>query len=198
MIQIYFFFKRIINKLHNVLYKKSALYKLKKANVNFCNDIIISGPSILNIYGKCTLGKRFICRSSIEECIDYGYSKIVVRPNAELHIGDYCGISNVLLHCYDHIKIGNYVNIGAGTIIFDTNFHSTNWKDRENRRTEVRKAKTAPINIGDFVFIGARCIICKGVNIGDKSIVAAGSVVTRDIPAGEIWGGNPAKFIKKI
>ena len=43
----------------------------------------------------------------------------------------------------------------------------------------------------------ARCIIGK-VTIGDKSIVAAGSVVTRDIPAGEIWGGNPAKFIKKI
>jgi acetyltransferase-like isoleucine patch superfamily enzyme len=48
------------------------------------------------------------------------------------------------------------------------------------------------------VFIGARCIILKGVTIGEKSIVAAGSVVTKNIPEGEVWGGNPAKFIKKI
>ena len=50
----------------------------------------------------------------------------------------------------------------------------------------------------DDVFIGANCYIGKGVIIGDRSIVAAGSVVVKSIPADEIWGGNPAKFIKKI
>lgn len=51
--------------------------------------------------------------------------------------------------------------------------------------------------INDNVFIGARCIILKGVTIGSKSIIGAGSVVTKNIPEGEIWAGNPAKFIKK-
>lgn len=189
-VHMYTFFEKIVKKSQKIYFHKKAIHKLRKSKADFDNDVKFYGNTIFNIKGKVTIGKEFICCSSIDYCIDYGYSKIVVRPNAELHIGDYCGISNVLLHCYDHIKIGNYVNIGAGTIIFDTNFHSTNWKDRENRGTDVKKAKTDPINIGDFVFIGARCIICKGVNIGDKSIVAAGSIVTRDIPAGEIWGGE--------
>jgi len=92
------------------------------------------------------------------------------------------------------------VNIGAGCLIFDSNFHCPDWRIRGsgNREEDVNSAKTASVYIGNYVFIGARCIICKGVHIGDKSIVAAGSVVVKDIPAGEIWGGNPAHFIKRI
>ena len=82
--------------------------------------------------------------------------------------------------------------------IYDSNFHSLDWRKRRNRLEDIADAKKSPICIGDYVFIGAHCIIGKGVTIGDKSIIAAGSVVTRDVPAGEIWGGNPAKFIKKI
>lgn len=52
--------------------------------------------------------------------------------------------------------------------------------------------------IGDNVLIGAHSIILKGVTIGNNAVVAAGSVVSRSIPANELWGGNPAKFIKKI
>lgn len=53
------------------------------------------------------------------------------------------------------------------------------------------------IKIGRHVFIGAQSIICQSVSIGDSAIVAAGSVVTKSIPAYEIWGGCPARFIKK-
>lgn len=73
--------------------------------------------------------------------------------------------------------IGNHVNIGAECIIIDSNFHSTNWQDRADRRKDVQDAKTASIHIGDYVFIGTRCIINKGITIGEKSIIAAGSVV---------------------
>lgn len=52
--------------------------------------------------------------------------------------------------------------------------------------------------IGNNVFIGANVIICKPVTIGDRAFVAVGSVVTKDIPEGEIWAGVPAKFIKKV
>lgn len=54
------------------------------------------------------------------------------------------------------------------------------------------------VKIGNNVFVGAHSIICKSVTIGDDVVIAAGSVVTKDIPSGEIWGGVPAKFIKKV
>lgn len=198
MIHIYLVYKRCINVICRMIHQRIAVYYLRKNKANFHDDIIFNGPCELHISGKLTIGREFICNSSIKHCIDDGHSMINVISDAELCIGDSTGISNVQLHCYDKINIGNYVNIGAGTIIFDTNFHSTNWKDRENRIIDVTNAKTAPIYIGNYVFIGARCIIGKGVKIGDMSIIAAGSVVTKDIPAGEIWGGNPARFISKI
>ena len=58
-------------------------------------------------------------------------------------------------------------------------------------RTEIE-----PIVIGDDVWIGSRSLIMKGVHIGNGAIIAAGSVVTKDVPAYEIWGGNPAHFLK--
>ena len=57
---------------------------------------------------------------------------------------------------------------------------------------------SVPVIIGNNVFIGMDSLILKGVTIGDYAIVAARSVVTKSIPAGEVWGGNPAKFIRKI
>ncbi len=87
---------------------------------------------------------------------------------------------------------------GGGTYINDSNHHSTDWRDRADRKLDVQNAKTAPIVIGDYVFIGARCMILKGVTIGEKSIIAAGSVVVKDIPANCIAGGNPCKVIKVL
>ena len=58
--------------------------------------------------------------------------------------------------------------------------------------------KSAPVLIKEGAFIGAHSIILKGVTIGKHSIIGAGSVVTKSIPDGEIWAGNPARFIRKI
>ena len=54
------------------------------------------------------------------------------------------------------------------------------------------------VKIGNNVFIGAHSIICQPVTIGDDVVIAAGAVVTKDIPSGEVWGGVPAKFIRKV
>lgn len=193
MIRIFLLYKKIVNKIKLLLCQKSAIYQLKKANAIVAPGITFIGENTLYIAGKVRIGKNFICRTGPE-----GHSKIFVYKDAELQIGDNSGTNNITILCKDKIVIGNYVNIGNSTYIYDSNFHSLDWKKRENRVEDVNNAKNAPIHIGDYVFIGARCIIGKGVTIGNKSIVAAGSVVTRDIPAGEIWGGNPAKFIKFI
>ncbi len=101
----------------------------------------------------------------------------------------------MVIDCSDHITIGDYVNIGAGCLIMDSNFHSTDWRMRMTKE-DTKNARTAPIKIGDAAFIGARSIICKGVTIGDHAMIAAGSVVVSDIPANCMAGGNPARVIR--
>jgi len=114
--------------------------------------------------------------------------------DAIIEIGDDTGISNVILAARTRITIGKKVNLGGGVKIFDTDFHSI---DLQERLDDVN-IPTRPVVIEDGCFIGADVIILKGVTIGKESVVAAGSVVAKNIPAGEIWGGNPAKFIKKL
>lgn len=166
-------------------------------------------PHKCHFYGKTFLclkagaeviiGNGFIARSGKTAGIDCGNGcKIAVEHNARLIIGEMSGITNTVIQCHKEIIIGNNVNIGAGCMIMDSNFHSTDWRDRLNRRKDIENHRSNPVRIGNVAFIGARSIICKGVNIGDHTIIAAGSVVVTDIPANEVWGGNPARFIKKV
>lgn len=82
-------------------------------------------------------------------------------------------------------------------MVFTTDFHSLDPKTRRGK-DDIMNRVSAPVIIEDNAFIGARSIILKGVTIGMNSVVGAGSVVTKSIPANEIWAGNPAKFIRKI
>ncbi len=107
-------------------------------------------------------------------------------------------MSCVVLWAKGQIDIGDNVMIGADVMILDSDMHSLNYMNRRDFRTDASDAKVLPITIGNDVFIGTRSIISKGTSIGDRSIVAAGSVVTKSIPADEIWGGNPAQLLKKI
>ncbi len=119
---------------------------------------------------------------------------LIKGKGAVIEIGDNCGFSNVVLAAKTHIAIGKNVFLGGGVRIFDTDFHST---DLQERLDDVN-IPTKPVVIEDGCFIGADAIILKGVTVGKESVVGAGSVVAKSIPPGEIWGGNPAKFIKKL
>lgn len=121
--------------------------------------------------------------------------KIMIEKDAKLSIGHHSGFNGVLIYCQESITIGNYVKVGGGTRIFDTDHHSLDW---EERRSMDKKVKHSPIVIEDDVFIGTNCIIGKGVTIGARSIIAAGSVVVKSIPEDCIAGGNPCKVIKNI
>ena len=182
-------FKNI--SLKGYLFRKGVVFPL---DIQFLGgvEVLIHNDSVVQI------GKAFICRG-YGYGLDLGiYSQIVVTKGAKLLIGDFTGISNTSIHCHQEITIGHHVNIGGGCKIFDTNFHSIDWRDRNDRKKDVENQKTASVHIGDYVFIGTRSIVCKGVTIGDRSVIAAGSVVVKDVPADEVWGGNPAHFIKKL
>ena len=81
--------------------------------------------------------------------------------------------------------------------MYTTDFHSLDPQIRASAEDTLHKA-CAPVRICEGAFIGAHCIILKGVTIGARSIVGSGSVVTKSIPADEIWAGNPARFIRSL
>ena len=95
--------------------------------------------------------------------------------------------SNVTIDCFDAITIGNGVAISKGVTIRDSDNHSINGNEKVS----------APIVIGDNVWIGLDAIILKGVNIGKGSVVAAGAVVTRDVPEKVLVGGVPARILRE-
>lgn len=100
-------------------------------------------------------------------------------------IGKNVSFDSVFPEC---ITLENNVHITNGCV-FLTHFMDTSREDLS--------WKKGYIHIGENVFIGTNTIIAKPISIGGNSIIGAGSVVTKDIPANEIWAGNPAKFIKK-
>ena len=179
------------------------------ANVAYCmargvqidnyKTISFNGHTFLSIHrdSSVQIAPYFVVNSGSRYTMGTESSKINVGKGATLRIGEHTGISSCVLVCRNKIEIGNYVFVGYGTMIYDTDFHSLNWRER-GYDVPIKNIKTSPVKIGNNVFIGARCIIGKGVEIGDRSIIAAGSVVVKSIPPDEIWGGNPAKFIKKL
>ena len=150
--------------------------------------------------GKCSIGRHFVMNNTVRGnpigC--YQRCTIFVDKGAELTIGDHVGISQTALVCHKKITIGNHVLMGGGVCIYDTDFHSLDAAVRSDDTTDAVHKAMKEVVIEDRAFIGAHSMILKGVTIGKNSIVGAGSVVTKSIPANQIWAGNPAKFIKNI
>ena len=117
------------------------------------------------------------------------------RAGARLTIGDDFGMTGGSLVCDERIRIGDRVWVGANSVIADTDFHPL---DPQRRLAAPLAARTAPIQIGDDVFIGMNALILKGVSIGAGAVIGAGSVVRRDVPAGAIVAGNPAAVVGEL
>ena len=113
---------------------------------------------------------------------------IIIRKNAKLNLGSGYINSNAQIVCNESITLGNGVAIADGVLIRDCDDHDILYEGYQ---------KTAPVVIGNHVWIGQRATILKGVTIGDNAIVAAGAVVTKDVPANTIVGGVPAKVIRE-
>lgn len=147
--------------------------------------------------GKCEFGSNLIMVNSAKYSTlgKNNKCKFVVSANATLTIGDKVGMSNTVIVATKSIQIGNNVMIGGGVTIVDSDFHSLNpshWHTVDDEHNMV----SLPVVIKDNVFIGMDSIILKGVTIGNNVVIAAGSVVFKDIPDNQIWGGNPANFIR--
>ena len=139
--------------------------------VNMRNRMI---KKLMNTSGYFWIKPPFFC--------DYGYN---IYLGKEVMVNFNCVFLDVC-----PIIIGDYTLIGPNTQIY-TSCHSLDYKERQENK-EFGK----PVRIGDHVWIGGNVTILPGVSIGDHSIIGAGSVVTKDIPANVIAVGNPCKVIK--
>ncbi|MBM6759079.1 acyltransferase [Bacteroides mediterraneensis] len=152
----------------------------------------------LTIKKDCIIGGQFIFES------ETGF----------ISIDEHSYIGNSVFICHSKIEIGKNVTIAWGSTIYDHDSHSLDYverrKDIDDELNDIRAERnfisnknwsvvnSKPIKICDDAWIGMNCIILKGVTIGEGAIVGAGSVVTKDVPAWTVAGGNPAKVIKTL
>jgi len=163
--------------------------------------------SDINIRGKlrCSVGRHAIF--SIGKCLRMDntllFNPLSSKPGiinvsggAKLIIGNNVGMSSPTILVRKGVTIHDNVNLGGQTIIMDTDAHSLSYLDRRNISFDNANRKDKEVVIGRDVFIGANCIILKGVHIGEMSVIGAGSIVTKDIPPKCIAAGNPCRVMK--
>jgi len=138
--------------------------------------------------------------SSLRATASALYSRIKLRTflqEAKIIIEDNVGLSGTSITSRSKtIKIGKGTSIGPNTIIVDSDFHAT-WPP-ENRINNPGLENDSDVIIGKNVWIGMNSIILKGVNIGDNSIIGAGSLVNKDIPTNCLAAGQPAKVLNEL
>lgn len=194
------FYQYILNYLIPISFRYNGILQLGQ-NSSVKGSFYISAPKKNN---KITVGENcsLFCKVFFE------------NENAQIKIGDNVYIGKSELYSIKGIEIGNNVLISWGVVIYDHNSHSLSSKERYNDIIAVNKniqegkaisygkdwinVKSEKIIISDNVWIGMESMILKGVSIGENSIVAARSVVTKNVPPNVVVGGNPAKIIKEL
>ena len=118
-------------------------------------------------------------------CINNAVGDVIIGDHTRI------GLHNTIIGPVD---IGNHVNLAQGITVTALNH---NFSDT-NKRIDEQGVSTNPVTIEDDVWVGANAVILPGVTIGEHSVVAAGAVVTKDVPPHSLVAGVPAKVIKKI
>jgi acetyltransferase-like isoleucine patch superfamily enzyme len=138
-------------------------------------------PSQFNIFrdARLTLAGDF--------SVYTGFS-IYVNEGAHLSLGSGYASNGLNISCFKHIAIGHDATIAENVTIRDSDNHVIRGSSRP---------ETAPVIIGDHVWIGMNALILKGVTIGDGAVVAAGAVVTKDVPPSSLVAGVPARVIRE-
>lgn len=197
--------ERVRNKVRFNLIKTTLLALRKKGrcikvfpnvHVNVSSTSSISGNGVLHLGAKWDglryLPSEFNLEEDAKLIVNGRFSiytgfHISVTKGSTLTLGEGYINNKATIDCFDSITIGNRVAISKGVTIRDSDNHSINGNKRVS----------APIIIGDNVWIGLNATILKGVHIGSGAVVAAGAVVTKDVPKNALVGGVPARIIKE-
>ena len=140
----------------------------------------------------------------------YAACQFAVAKDAHVRIGDFTLLVGALITAETSVEIGSHCLISWGVGIADSDFHPVSaaarrvdaealapyYEGKPERPLEA--VRSHPVRIGNNVWIGMNAIVLKGVTIGDDCVIAAGAVVTKDVPPGTIVAGNPARFAKRV
>jgi acetyltransferase-like isoleucine patch superfamily enzyme len=197
--------KYYLNYIHISILKKKYQKYLISVGVKYDRKTIrIEGKPILKNHknSEIHLGSNVsLLSNSIYNIAGINHPVILATcaENAIIKIGNNTGLSGTTIVCVDKVEIGDNVNIGVNACIYDNDFHPINFFERrKNPGFDLSKISYNSIVIGNDVWIGANSTILKGVKLGNRVVVAAGSVVTKSFPADSLIGGNPAKLIRII
>ena len=167
-------------------YTRIMTNKTAQINCNGTLEIGIKENKKSKQETRFSMGKNSHLNINNKFSIGFG-SDIRIFDNATLTIGSGYLNGFVQIVCAKKIEIGENVAIARDVIIRDTDAHQIE---------DGKHEKSKEIKIGNHVWIGTRAIIMKGVHIGDGAIIAAGAIVTKDVPPNSIVAGIPAKEIK--
>ncbi len=134
-------------------------------------------------FNRFELGSRSVVESFA--CINNMVGDVVIGDNTRI------GLGNTII---GPVRIGNHVNLAQNIVVTALN-HNFSEPDKP---IDSQGVSTRPVVIGDDVWIGANCTILPGVTIGNHVVVAAGSVVTHDVPDHSLCLGSPARVVKQI
>lgn len=155
-------------------------------------------PTLRRIPGsRIRIGERCTFRSawwSNQIGLDRGCMISTLREGATIEIGAGSGFSGAVIGAAERIVIGPRVLVGGNCTITDTDWHPV---DAAARQTDAR-ARSAPVIIEPDVWLSMNVTVLKGVTIGQGTVVAANSVVSRSLPAGVLAGGAPAKVVRTL
>jgi len=134
-------------------------------------------------YRRFWLGRRSVVESYC--CINNAVGDVTIGDHTRI------GIHSTVI---GPVSIGNHVNLAQGITVTALNH---NFSDAD-KRIDEQGVSTQPVTIADDVWIGANAVVLPGVTIGRHCVIAAGAVVTKDVPDNTLVGGVPAKVIKKL
>jgi acetyltransferase-like isoleucine patch superfamily enzyme len=146
------------------------------------------------------------CSLGIGDGSDIAASMVLEAAGARIQVGDRTHIGGgTLLDASTEIVVGDDVLIAFGALIMDHDSHSLDFDHRRHDvgewiqgRKDWSHVPRSAVRVGDKVWVGTRAIVLKGVHLGEGSVVAAGSVVTRDVPAWTLVAGSPARVIREL
>ena len=134
-------------------------------------------------YRKFSLGDYSVVESY--SCINNAVGDVIIGDHTRV------GLHNTVI---GPVTIGNHVNLAQGITVTALNHNFA----EKGLRIDEQGVSTNPVTIGNDIWIGANAVILPGVTIGDHSVVAAGAVVTKDVPPHTLVAGVPAKIIKEL
>jgi acetyltransferase-like isoleucine patch superfamily enzyme len=196
------YFWRYLGYIKHINHKYILPRLVAKKGVYLGSNISFLGIPIVSIVpgSEIKIGNNAVLCSKPEQTalgVNHPIVLRTLRKGALLIIGKGVRMSGTTICASKSIIIGDNTCIGANVTIVDTDFHALDYNQRASEYDQYY-AVDAAVEIGPNVFLGMGCYVLKGVTIGEGSIIGAGAVVTKNIPAFTIAAGNPAKVFAAI